>query len=370
MRTKLLGLALVLVIIIGSLGLRSNDASAITKLPYQAKVITAALNIRSEPSLQASVVGQLKAGDVVSVTEEDDDGWVLIKKNKLSGYAAGYLLRKQDDSGQTAGSSSTSTGGKVSTSPGSTATVTADSLRIRSGPGTSYKTIGSLRQGEQIRVTGSQSDWLKIRTSGNVAGWVAKEYVDKGAEQQHSSGGTGIRGKLVVVDAGHGGSDPGMIGTTYDTKEKELTLSTAQYLKQELTRLGAKVIMTRTTDVKPELSERVQVSESNHADAFVSVHYNSSVKKTSGTLTFFYSDKKDRPLASAVEAELSKSGIGLRSNGLSFGDLYVLRENATVATLVELGFLSNQKDESIVRGSAYQRKAAVAIARGVADYFD
>ena len=89
--------------------------------------------------------------------------------------------------------------------------------------------------------------------------------------------------------------------------------------------------MTRTTDVKPELSERVHVSESNHADAFVSIHYNSSEKKTSGTLTFFYSEKKDKPLAYAVEAELDKSGIGLRSNGLSFGDLYVLRENSTVA---------------------------------------
>lgn len=374
MRTymKWIVLGLIVAMFIGGTGLRSGEAAS--KVPYQAKVTGTALNIRSEPSLQASVVGQLKTGTVVTVTDEDDDGWVRIKQNKLTGYAAGYLLRKVDSSGKTTGAtagtatSSSSSGSAGTWATGSIATVTADSLRIRSGPGTSYSAIGSLQQGEQVTVTASKGDWLNIRTAGGAKGWVAKEYVDKGAAQAHSSG-KGIRGKTIVVDAGHGGNDPGMIGTTYDTQEKTLTLSTAQYLKQELTRLGAKVIMTRTTDVKPELSDRVRVSESEHADAFVSIHYNSSEKKTSGTLTFYYSEKKDRPLATAIEAELGKSGIGLRSNGLSFGDLYVLRENDSVATLVELGFLSNPKDESIVRGSAYQKSAAAAIARGLADYF-
>ncbi|QHT59480.1 SH3 domain-containing protein [Paenibacillus lycopersici] len=369
MRNKWIGLALMLVVLISGFGLRSHDVSATTKVPYQAKVGTDTLNIRSEPALQASVVGQLKEGAVVTVTEEEEDGWVQVKNNRLTGYAAGYLLRRTDNSGQTAGTSS-STGGKVSTSPGSTATVTADSLRIRSGPGTDYKVIGSLKEGQQVTILSSQSSWLKISTSSKTTGWIAKEYVDKGAPLQTHSSGTGIRGKLIVVDAGHGGNDPGKIGTTYETQEKDLTLPTAEYLKQELTRLGAKVVMTRTTDVKPSLADRVHVSEANHADAFVSIHYNSSETKTSGTLTFFYSETKDRPLANAIAAELSKAGSGLRSNGVSFGDFYVLRENSMVSTLVELGFLSNAKDESIVRGSAYQKSAAAAIARGLADYFD
>ncbi|WP_308637971.1 N-acetylmuramoyl-L-alanine amidase [Paenibacillus silvisoli] len=364
---RYISLVIVMTLLIGSLGL--SMATAASSYPYQAKVSTAVLNVRSEPSLQASVVGQFKNGDIVTVTDEESDGWVQVKRNKMTGWAAGYLLRKLDSKGA-AGNQAVSTpptSGKVSTSPGSTATVLADSLRIRSGPGVSYKVVGSLEQGEQVTITGSQSDWLKIRTTGSQSGWVAKDYVGKGAAKPKSSG-RGLRGKVIVVDAGHGGNDPGMIGTTYDTKEKDLTLSTASYLKQELQRLGATVIMTRTTDRKPELSERVRVSESADADAFVSIHYNSSEKQTSGTLTFFYSEKKDRPLAQAVEAELAESG-GLRSNGVSFGDLYVLRENDTVATLVELGFLSNRKDEGTVRGSAYQKKAAAAIARGLANYF-
>ncbi|SDX76273.1 N-acetylmuramoyl-L-alanine amidase [Paenibacillus sp. CF384] len=364
---RYISLVIMFTLLVGSLGI--SLVSATSAFPYQAKVSSSALNVRSEPSLQSSVVGKLNKGDVVTVTDEDSDGWVQIKHNKLTGYAAGYLLSKLNNAGEESSpaASEPPTSGTVSTSPGSTATVLADSLRIRSGPGVSYKVVGSLSQGEQITITGSQSDWIKIRTSGRTTGWVSKAYVGKGAVPPKHSG-RGLRGKVIVVDAGHGGNDPGMIGTTYETKEKDLTLSTATYLKQELQSLGATVIMTRTTDKKPELSERVRISEKADADAFVSIHYNSSEKQTSGILTFFYSEKKDRPLAQAIEDELTEVG-GLRSHGLSFGDLYVLRENDTVATLVELGFLSNRKDESIVRGSAYQKKAAAAIARGLANYF-
>ncbi|MNI53786.1 N-acetylmuramoyl-L-alanine amidase LytC precursor [compost metagenome] len=88
----------------------------------------------------------------------------------------------------------------------------------------------------------------------------------------------------------------------------------------------------------------------------------------SGTLTFFYSESDDLRLARAVENRLGQ-GIGLKSNGLSYGNYHILRENTLPATLVELGFLSNSYDEAIVRTSAYQKKAAKAIADGLADYF-
>ncbi|QQZ61996.1 N-acetylmuramoyl-L-alanine amidase [Paenibacillus sonchi] len=89
----------------------------------------------------------------------------------------------------------------------------------------------------------------------------------------------------------------------------------------------------------------------------------------SGTLTFFYSENNDLRLARSIENRL-RQGIGLKSNGLSFGDYHILRENSLPATLVELGFLSNRSDESIVRTASYQKKAAKAIADGLADYFD
>src|SRR5690606_3171526 len=115
-----------------------------------------------------------------------------------------------------------------------------------------------------------------------------------------------LSGRIVAIDPGHGGNDPGMIGVKHKTYEKDLNLTTSNYLAQELERLGAKVVMTRTKDEqKPELSERVRIAEDAGADAFVSVHYNSSPKKSSGTLTFYYSERDDRELARAIDRRLA-----------------------------------------------------------------
>jgi N-acetylmuramoyl-L-alanine amidase len=232
--------------------------------------------------------------------------------------------------------------------------------------------LGSLKAKDTITLLLRQNDWARVRTASGDIGWVAAQYIRTGATQGSAStvSRTGnLRGKLIVVDPGHGGSDPGMLGTTYNTMEKDLNLHTALYLRDALLAKGARVEMTRTReDQKPTLARRVQMSEALHADAFVSIHYNSSPKKVSGTLTFFYSESDDLKLARAIETRLGQ-GIGLKSNGLSFGDYHILRENRIPATLVELGFLTNPTDESIVRKSSYQKKAATAIAEGLADYF-
>lgn len=196
--------------------------------------------------------------------------------------------------------------------------------------------------------------------------------VHRGSVAVSSGGGLGpatgssrgsLQGKLIAVDPGHGGNDPGMIGTTHGTEEKDLTLSTSKLLAEELRSLGARVVMTRTKDgEKPALPERVKTAADAEADAFVSVHYNSAKNQASGTLVFYYSKSKDAPLAHAVEGRLQ--GLSLRSNGIAFGDYHVLRENRLPSVLVELGFLSNAKDEKEARTASYQKAAAKAIAEG------
>ncbi|MBY9079148.1 N-acetylmuramoyl-L-alanine amidase [Paenibacillus sp. HN-1] len=351
---------------------------------YTAKVYASSLNVRSEPAAGSAITGSLQSGAVVTVTDEQH-GWLKIRKGSLTGWVAGYYLKRSSgspsavQSSPSPAASSSSAGGSSSRSR---ATVTADSLRIRSGPGTGYEVVGSLRTGNSVTVLSSRSGWTNIRTAEGVTGWVSSSYISSTAASNSSSssssasGGSatrshsgGIQGKLIVVDAGHGGDDPGMIGTTYGTMEKDLNLQTALYLRDYLTAAGAKVRMTRTLDSqKPSLSRRAQLSQTIGADAFVSVHFNSSPKKVSGTLTFFYSESGDLPLARAIEHRLG-DGIGLKSNGLSFGNYHILRENTIPAALVELGFLTSARDESIVRTSSYQKKAARAIADGLADYF-
>ncbi|MDT3427636.1 N-acetylmuramoyl-L-alanine amidase [Paenibacillus forsythiae] len=348
---------------------------------YTAKVFAASLNVRSEPAGSAEIKGSVKSGALVAVTDEQH-GWLKIRTGNLTGWVAGYYLKKTGGSAppsQTAVAAAT----RLAARSPSTATVTADSLRIRSGPGTDYDVVGSLQARAAVTILSRRSGWLNIRTAGGAVGWVAEPYVSAGtpavsvAAAGRTSGGAaagrpasdGLRGKRIVVDPGHGGDDPGMIGTTYGTLEKDLNLQTALYLRDDLKAAGASVTMTRTRDdERPALFSRAGLAESVSADAFISIHFNSSPKKVSGTLTFFYSQSDDMKLARAIENRLG-DGIGLKSNGVSFGNYQILRENETPATLVELGFLTNPGDESIIRKASYQRKAAQAIANGIADYF-
>ncbi|MCA0754215.1 N-acetylmuramoyl-L-alanine amidase [Paenibacillus sp. N4] len=365
---KIVWLTILICGLISMSGYIPNRAEA--RGTYTAKVNTDSLNVRSEPSLEATIVGGVKKGELVTVSDEKY-GWLRIKSGRISGWAAGYYLKKTDGHVVTASATEQDSPVKES-SAAARATALVDMLRIRAGAGLNYDILGHLAKDQTVSILDNRKGWARIQTADGLTGWVSDQYIAKGAKPSTavSSGkSNGLKGKVIVVDAGHGGNDPGMIGTNYETIEQKLTLSTSFYLENELRSRGARVLMTRTKEEeRPQLADRVNVSESAGADAFVSIHYNSSETNASGILTFYYSETKDRPLARAIENRLGE-GIGLKSNGISFGNLHVLRENDTVSTLVELGFLSNEKDESIVRGSAYQKKAAEAIAKGLADYF-
>ncbi|MGV3136541.1 N-acetylmuramoyl-L-alanine amidase [Brevibacillus agri] len=335
----------------------------------QAKVVATSLNVRSEPSLQSSVVATLKYGTTVAVVSEDSHGWVKIKYQQASGWVAGYYLQK--GKAGTAASPAPAPAPAASASK-KTGTVAADALRMRKGPGLEHDILHVLAMGTQVEILKKQADWLQTRTADGKTGWVSSMYIREGTSNRvvsSSNKSGGLRGKVIVIDPGHGGSDVGTLGTKWSTEEKTLNRQTSLLVASKLRQRGAQVILTRTSDAqKPSLAQRVAISEAKAADAFVSIHYNSSTKPNSGTLTFFYAQNKDYDLARSIETRLA-GGIGLKSNGISFGDYHVLRENDRPSVLVELGFLSNPKDEQLVRTAAYQEKAAQAIVDGLADYF-
>ncbi|WP_248926182.1 N-acetylmuramoyl-L-alanine amidase [Paenibacillus hamazuiensis] len=278
---------------------------------------------------------------------------------------------------------------KVQAADNKSAKVAVQSLNVRSKADAQSPVIGSLKRNDVVSISEESFGWVKVK-SGRMTGWVAGQYLQRmsagstdkqsGAAARSSQTGkaetkkqksvqSGLKGKVIVIDPGHGGNDSGVIGKKYGSMEKTLNLSTSRYLADMLRQAGAKVVMTRTDDKEqPELSERVAVSERNRADAFVSIHYNSSLKSNSGTLTFYYSESKDLTLSRKIESRLRQI-TGLKSSGISHGNYHVLRENDRPSTLVELGFLSNPKDEAVVRTSDYQKKAAEAIAAGLKDYF-
>jgi len=373
-----------LIVVLSMFSAGSGNAAASDKY----KVIADSLNVRSEPSLKAGVIGSLKNGDVVDVAKESH-GWYQVKLDAVSGWVAGYYLAKADGvetasadepQGAEAGGAEVPAAGaeadkdepskpKGELAVEGTAYVAADALRVRVGPGLEHKVAGAVYQGAALTVLELGNEWVKVKAADGLTGWVAVQYVSAEAPDKSPANQAGpLAGRMIAIDPGHGGNDPGMIGVKHKTYEKDLNLTTSNYLAQELEKLGAKVVMTRTKDEeKPELSERVRIAEEAGADAFVSVHYNSSPKKVSGTLTFYYAEQDDRQLARAIERELA-DGIGLKSNGIAYGNFHVLRENDVPAALVELGFLTNEKDEEIVRSEEYQRDAAAAIAKGLLTY--
>ena len=188
----------------------------------------------------------------------------------------------------------------------------------------------------------------------------------------------GIEGKVITIDPGHGGSDPGAVGDR-GTLEKNITLEISKRLKKNLEEMGAIVYMTRETDVEvagpgasdvDELQARINVAEKYKSDLFVSVHINSSVnKKVGGFSTYYYPKTKfDAKIAKSIQDNLTKN-FGRDNLGLREANFYVIKRCTMPATLLELCFISNKKEEKLMRGNWFQTKTANLIAEGIEDYF-
>ena len=189
----------------------------------------------------------------------------------------------------------------------------------------------------------------------------------------------GIGGKTIVLDPGHGGSDPGAIGPT-GLQEKQVTLPIAEYLKSILEAKGAKVILTRTTDVDvygphasgvDELQARVNVANGNRADAFISIHINSFSNPNVGGIATYYFDGSDqsKKLASAVQGQIAEHSGFNGDRGIQPGNLYVLRHSLMPSILVELGFISNPKEEGHLKEMSTRQEFANELAKGLELYF-
>lgn len=175
-----------------------------------------------------------------------------------------------------------------------------------------------------------------------------------------------LRGKVIFVDAGHGGGDPGAIGN--DLIEKDLTLKTVLELSRILRSAGAKVFMTRKRDVKIELAQVAEMANRSGADVFVSVHYNfieNPGKK--GTETYYCTDRSQKLAAAVHRAMLN--GIHREDRGVRQAKFYVIHHTSMPSILVEPLYLSNYEDASYAKRGGFCKEIAQDIANGVKEYF-
>ncbi len=187
-----------------------------------------------------------------------------------------------------------------------------------------------------------------------------------------------VSGHTIAIDPGHGGSDSGAVGPD-GIMEKNVTLAVAKKVYSILTSNGATVIMTRTTDrdvyapndtAAQELQARCDVANNANADIFISIHANSFINSSaSGTETFYCSSSTHgQHLASLIQAEAAKSN-GLVNRGISAANFYVLKNTSMPSVLIELAFISNPKEESLLNSDDFQTLMAQAICQGINKYF-
>jgi len=180
---------------------------------------------------------------------------------------------------------------------------------------------------------------------------------------------------LIVLDAGHGGKDPGAISTTYGLKEKAVVLDVTKKLAKLLEREGFKVYLTRDSDNYVGLYNRAEIANELDADAFLSIHANAIGRSSVSGVEVLYcpdSSGRDSKAFARVMQDALVSELGAVNRGIvSRPNLVVIRETKMPAALAEIGFLTNVgKEEDLLNTSAYREKCAEALYEGIMDYFD
>ncbi len=216
----------------------------------------------------------------------------------------------------------------------------------------------------------------------------------------------------IVVDAGHGGEDPGAIGPK-GTKEKDIVLSISKRLAEILKKHGYDVFLTRSDDTFIPLADRTRFANKVMADLFVSIHCNASISDNArGFEIYFLSDKAtdraaeavanmensvialEKPsisgkrdieklllsmaitefmnesatLCGTIDRQVCNNFLNLDSRGVKQANFYVLRGATMPAVLVEIGFISNPKEEKLLNRKKFQKKIAENIFNGIKEY--
>ena len=197
-----------------------------------------------------------------------------------------------------------------------------------------------------------------------------------------------VTDKTIVLDAGHGGIDPGAMNKDKTVLEKDINLQITMKIKELIEASGGNVILTRDKDVSlyeegnnkttrqkynENLRNRKKIIENSQADMFISIHLNSfEDSKYYGAQTFYPAGKEDgKSLAQMIQTELKRVVDNTNNREIKpREDLYLIKENQMPSVLIECGFLSNENEAKLLADEEYQEKIAWAIYVGIQKYFN
>lgn len=315
------------------------------------------VNVRTGPGVHFDKIKQVHKKEVYQMIQQQDNWFeIQLSGDKDTGWITTEyvtMVNKEDDLDKQ----------EQVENEDSSITIINDNTHIRNGPSTENDIIAYVNNGEEYEVISEEDDWYEIKLD-DQKGYLFKALL----KQKQNDATSDLQNKTIVIDAGHGGRDVGSIGQD-GTYEKDLTYQTVQYLKQELSILGAEVILTRTDDEYISLGSRASLSNHHDTDAFISIHYNSFPESPSvtGIGSYYYHDQNKR-LANYIQKELINE-TDAKDRDIAFEDFQVLRQNYKPAVLLELGFISNSEREQLLLTNGYQGKLVSGIVNGLRKYF-
>lgn len=362
-----------------------NDEYRLTvKLPeqtsrtYFAKVSTGGdnLNVRTHPAVTGDVVDRLKDGEIVEVIGQTGD-WLLILINGNNGYIhsrytveVGSQAPSDDDDDVATEEPEDTEPEEESDNPSPTnglvGKVTANVLNVRKSPDGTSAVVGKLSLNQKVEIESINGNWAKINLQSG-SGYVHKNYL-----KLINQTGNPLKDRIIVIDAGHGGKDPGTLKN--NLTEKEIVLKVSKLVEGKLKNAGAKVLTTRSSDAYLTLEQRTDYAKKHYAEAFVSIHVNSA-GSTSAKGSEVYYDSSTNPnatesrlLANKIQENLVK-GANMSDRGVKDQRFYVIRNNNVAAVLVELGFITNPDDFKKLSSEQYMELYAEAIYQGLVQYY-
>ena len=190
-----------------------------------------------------------------------------------------------------------------------------------------------------------------------------------------------LKGKVICIDPGHGGTDPGAIGhlNKKEVYEKDITLSIAFPLRDLLSAAGAKVIMTRTSDKDvfgphaddvAELQARCDIANEAHANAFLSIHIDAiSNPEIDGVTAYYYIGSDQSLLLAHLLHRAAMRDLDFPNRGVRGNEFYVTAHTTMPSALMELGYITNEKRVKMLTSKEAPLQIARSLFNGLANYF-
>lgn len=333
-----------------------SSASTITPSSASYYKTTVNLNMRLTAASWSTVLMTIPNGATVKYVSRYGS-WYKVSYNGKTGYVASQYL---------------SATGAPTTTTSTTSYQTTVNLNMRLTAASWSKVLMTIPNGSTVKYVSKYGSWYKVSYGGKT-GYVASQYLKPATTTTTPTTSTGT-GRTIVIDAGHGGNDPGAVyGSSY---EKVIAFDIAARLASTLSNTyGYNARMTRTNDVYLSLAQRVELTKSYKGSAFVSIHNNSSTNTsyhghevlvpTGESYTTNPYISASRSLGTAINRELGARIPTIRNRGVKYQNVYVVGKNSVPSTLVEYGFISNANDRSHLTSTTYRQRMADATASGI-----